>query len=49
MKNAHFETETDGFCGACWKCKNKSDAAMILMLGDDSCRKNRQCIREGLK
>ncbi|MDE6601721.1 MAG: hypothetical protein K2K90_06095 [Lachnospiraceae bacterium] len=35
MKNVHFETETDGFCGAYWKCKNKSDAAMILMLGDD--------------
>ena len=35
MKKVHFETGTDGFYGAWWKCKNKSDAAMILMLGDD--------------
>ncbi|MBD5549538.1 MAG: acyl-CoA thioester hydrolase, partial [Lachnospiraceae bacterium] len=27
--------ETDGFYGAYWKTKNKSDSAMILMLGDD--------------
>lgn len=36
MKKVHFEIETDGFYGAYWKCKSKSDAAMILMLGDDS-------------
>ncbi|MBD5547100.1 MAG: acyl-CoA thioester hydrolase, partial [Lachnospiraceae bacterium] len=35
MKKVHFETETDGFYGAYWKTKNKSDSAMILMLGDD--------------
>lgn len=35
MKKIHFTTETDGFYGVYWKCKNKSDAAMILMLGDD--------------
>ena len=29
MKKIHFETETDGFYGAWWKCKNKSDAALI--------------------
>lgn len=35
MKKIYFEAETDGFYGAYWKCKNKSDAAIILMLGDD--------------
>ena len=35
MKKVHFEIETDGFYGIYWKCKNKRDAAMILMLGDD--------------
>lgn len=35
MKKIHFETETDGFYGAYWKCKNNSDTAMILMIGDD--------------
>ena len=30
MKKVHFEMKTDGFYGAYWKCKNKSDAAMIL-------------------
>ena len=35
MKKVHFETETDGFYGVYWKCKDKSNAAIILMLGDD--------------
>ena len=35
MKHIHFDTETDGFYGAYWKCPEASDCAIITMLGDD--------------
>ncbi len=35
MKHIHFDTETDGFYGAYWQCKNTADCAIIAMLGDD--------------
>lgn len=35
MKHIHFDIEKDGFYGAYWKCKNKTDAGVIAMLGDD--------------
>ena len=35
MKHIHFDIEKDGFYGAYWKCKNKTDAGVIVMLGDD--------------
>ena len=35
MKKVYFDIESNGFYGVYWKCKIKSDAAMILMLGDD--------------
>ncbi|MCM1160441.1 MAG: acyl-CoA thioester hydrolase [Roseburia sp.] len=35
MKKIHFEPEADGFYGAYWVCKEQSDTAIILMLGDD--------------
>ena len=35
MKHLHFDIEKDGFYGAYWKCKNKTDAGVIAMLGDD--------------
>lgn len=35
MKHIHFDTEKDGFYGAYWTCKEKSDCAIIAMLGDD--------------
>lgn len=35
MKYIHFDTETDGFYGAYWECPEKTDAAIIAMLGDD--------------
>ena len=36
MKKQHFNTESDGFYGAYWKCKSNSNCAMIAMIGDDS-------------
>lgn len=36
MKKIHFDLETDGFYGAYWECRERSDAAIIAMLGDDS-------------
>lgn len=35
MKHIHFDAEPDGFYGAYWQCKQKTDAAIIAMLGDD--------------
>lgn len=35
MKHIHFETETDGFYGAYWKCSENTDYAVIAMIGDD--------------
>ena len=35
MKHIHFDIETDGFYGAYWECPEKTDAAIIAMLGDD--------------
>ena len=35
MKRIHFDIETDGFYGAYWRCKDESDEAIILMIGDD--------------
>lgn len=35
IKKRHFDVGTDGFYGACWKCKKDSDCAMIAMIGDD--------------
>ncbi|MCM1113662.1 MAG: acyl-CoA thioester hydrolase [Muribaculum sp.] len=35
MEKIHFSTETDGFYGTYWKCREGRDAAIILMLGDD--------------
>lgn len=35
MKGIHFDIETDGFYGAYWRCKDVSDNAIILMIGDD--------------
>lgn len=35
MKRICFTPEKDGFYGAFWACKDKSCAAMIMMLGDD--------------
>lgn len=35
MKSLHFDTETAGFYGAYWDCGEKSDCAVIAMLGDD--------------
>lgn len=35
MKKISFEVEEDGFYGAYWKNKNKSNSALIAMLGDD--------------
>lgn len=35
MKRIHFEIETDGFYGAYWECREKTDSAIITMLGDD--------------
>ena len=34
MKRIHFDIETDGFYGAYWRCKDESDEAIILMIGD---------------
>ena len=36
MKKKHFNTESDGFYGAYWKCKSDSECAIIAMIGDDS-------------
>lgn len=36
MKRIHFEPETDGFHGVYWETKEKSDAAIVAMLGDDA-------------
>ncbi|MDO5546195.1 MAG: acyl-CoA thioester hydrolase/BAAT C-terminal domain-containing protein [Eubacteriales bacterium] len=36
MKHTHFDMEADGFYGAYWTCKSRSDCAIITMLGDDS-------------
>lgn len=35
MKKISFEVEESGFYGAYWKNKNKSNSALIAMLGDD--------------
>ena len=35
MKHFHFEPETDGFYGAYWENTTQTDAALIVMLGDD--------------
>lgn len=35
MKRTHFDMESDGFYGVYWKCKEPSDCALIVMLGDD--------------
>lgn len=35
MKHIHFEPETDGFYGAYWENKKTSEAALIMMIGDD--------------
>lgn len=35
MKHLHFDTESDGFYGAYWQCKDNSNCAIIAMLGDD--------------
>lgn len=35
MKHLHFNAETDGFYGAYWKNKQRSECAVIAMLGDD--------------
>ncbi len=35
MKRIHFDIETDDFYGAYWRCKDESDEAIILMIGDD--------------
>ena len=35
MEHIHFDAEPDGFYGAYWQCKQKTDAAIIAMLGDD--------------
>lgn len=35
MKKIHFDLETAGFYGAYWECKERSDAVVIAMLGDD--------------
>ncbi len=36
MKHISFDIERDGFHGAYWKRKEKTDSAIIAMLGDDS-------------
>lgn len=36
MKRTRFVPEKDGFYGAYWECKDKSRAAIIMMLGDDA-------------
>lgn len=36
MEKIRFETDTDGFHGVYWKNPLKTNAGMILMLGDDS-------------
>ena len=35
MKHIHFDVESDGFYGAYWACKDRSDCTVIAMLGDD--------------
>lgn len=35
VKRIHFDTERDSFYGAYWENKNRSDCAMIAMIGDD--------------
>lgn len=35
MKHIHFDVESDGFYGAYWVCKDRSDCTVIVMLGDD--------------
>lgn len=35
MKKISFEVEESGFYGAYWENKNKSNSALIAMLGDD--------------
>ena len=35
MKHFHFESEIDGFYGAYWENTTQTDAALIVMLGDD--------------
>ena len=32
MKHLHFDVETDGFCGAYWRCAASADHAVIAML-----------------
>ena len=36
MKKIRFESETDGFHGAFWPTKVKSETVMIVILGDNS-------------
>ncbi|MBQ1476990.1 MAG: acyl-CoA thioester hydrolase [Erysipelotrichaceae bacterium] len=36
MKHRNFEVETDGFHGVYYPCEEKTDRAMILMMGDSS-------------
>lgn len=35
MKHIHMDPQSDGFYGAYWQGKTKSDCALIAMLGDD--------------